>query len=126
MLNVYRGGSLHQNLRDVYPGHPELWSPLPRKRVRLTEGSRIGDLMRVGEVSVNSLHRQAIDRLGAGLRVTGRDEYGTVQAIEDPAATFRIGVQWHPEFLIYSRSERRLFEGFVNAVRRFAAARQSS
>jgi putative glutamine amidotransferase len=123
MLNAYYGGSLHQDMRAVFPEHPDLWSPLPRKRVRLEDGSRIAELMKVREVSVNSLHRQAIDRVGSGLRITGRDEYGTVQSIEDPEAIFRVGVQWHPEFLIHHRTQRRLFRGFVEAVRRFAATR---
>jgi putative glutamine amidotransferase len=124
MLNVYYGGSLHQDLRAVFTEHPALWTPLPRKRVRLAPDSRIAGLMGVADIRVNSLHRQAIDKVGTGLQVTGWDEYGTIQAIEDPSALFRIGVQWHPEFLIHHRAQRRLFGGFIAAVRAFMAARQ--
>jgi len=121
MLNVYYGGSLHQDMRAVYAGHPAIWTPLPRKRVHLEEGSRLAELTRRREVVVNSLHRQSIDRLGENLLVTARDEYGSVQAVEDRGARFRVGVQWHPEFLVYQRAQRRLFEGFVTAVRAHAA-----
>jgi len=72
---------------------------------------------------VNSLHHQSIDRVGEGLSVVGMDSYGTVQAVEAAAAPFRVGVQWHPEFLIYQRAQRRLFEGFVTAVRERSARR---
>lgn len=123
MLNVYYGGSLHQDLRAVFTDHPALWTPLPRKRVRLARDSRIARLMEVDEVRVNSLHRQAIDRVGTGLQVTGWDEYGTIQSVEDPGAAFRIGVQWHPEFLIHHRAQRRLFGGFIAAVRQFMSSR---
>lgn len=121
MLNVFHGGSLHQELHEVYPHHPRIWTPLPRKRVALSEGSGLARRMRRETVVVNSLHHQAIDRIGAGLEVVGRDEYGVVQAIEHPGRAFRVGVQWHPEFLIFQRAQRRLFEGFVEAARAYAA-----
>ena len=124
MLNVYHGGSLHQDMLAVYTDHPNLWTPLPRKRLHLVDDSKLAGLMRDEDVTVNSLHRQAIDVVGQGLRVTARDEYGTVQAVEDPEAEFRVGVQWHPEFMIHHGTQRRLFEGFVEAVRRYAADRR--
>src|SRR3546814_3132135 len=41
------------------------------------------------------------------LAVVARDEHDIVQGIEDPDATFLIGVQWHPEFLIFNRGQQR-------------------
>jgi len=120
MLNVAYGGTLHQELRNVYKDHPPLRTPLPRKRVTLTAGSRVAALIGRNELTVNSLHHQAVDTLGDELAVSGRDEYGTVQAIEDAKAPFRIGVQWHPEFLLTRRSHRRLFAGFADAVRHYS------
>jgi putative glutamine amidotransferase len=70
----------------------------------------------VDHLHVNSLHTQSIDKLGAGLKVTARDRHDVVQAVEDASAFFRIGVQWHPEFMIYRSSQRRLFRAFVHAV----------
>lgn len=124
MLNVFHGGSLHQDLYSVYVDYPRMWTPLPRKRVEFVEDSQIARLMRLASVRVNSLHTQAIDRLGARLRVAGRDEYGVIQAIEDPSADFRLGVQWHPEFLLYRRSQFRLISAFATTVRRRSAALQ--
>lgn len=47
-------------------------------------------------VAVNSFHHQAVDRLGRGLRVSGRAGDGVVEAIELDGAPV-LGVQWHPE-----------------------------
>jgi len=123
MLNVFYGGTLHQDVRRVYIGMPKMWSPLPRKSVRLDEGTQLAEVLGLPPLRVNSLHNQAIDRTGYGLRIAGRDEYEVVQAIEDPAAAFRVGVQWHPEFLIYKARHRRLFRAFVAAVKTYAAQR---
>jgi putative glutamine amidotransferase len=68
------------------------------------------------DVRINSLHNQGIDRLGAGLVVSGRDLDGIVQAVEDPRRDFRVGVQWHPEFLLFSGIQRRLFRALVAAA----------
>jgi len=117
MMAVEAGGRLHQDLHAAHADHPPMRTPLPRKRVRLAGGSRVAALMRRESVVVNSLHHQAIDRPGRGLAIVGRDAWGSVQAIEDAAAPFRIGVQWHPEFLIWQPAQRRLFAGFVAAAR---------
>ena len=122
MLNVFYGGSLHQDVRRVYNNMPKMWSPLPRKTVHLEEGTKLAGLLGLTPLRVNSLHRQAVERVGETLKVSGRDEYGVIQAIEDPSALFRVGVQWHPEFLIYRARHRQLFKAFVSAVRVYRSA----
>ncbi len=123
MLNVFMGGSLHQDIRAANAKVPDMWTPLPRKTVHFVQATLLQRIFDRDELRVNSLHRQAIDRLGVGLRVAGRDEFGVIQAIEDPDAHFRAGVQWHPEFLIYQSSHRRLFHAFVDAIDRHIARR---
>jgi putative glutamine amidotransferase len=126
MLNVFHGGSLHQDVSAAYANMPRIWTPLPRKRVHVVRGTKIAGLLGVEQLTVNSLHRQAIDRVGRDLKISGTDEFGVVQSIEHMSAEFRIGVQWHPEFLIYRASHRRLFSAFVKAVRHHAAARREA
>ena len=45
----------------------------------------------------SSHHHQAVDRLGAGLRVTARAPDGIVEGIELDGDAWIVGAQWHPE-----------------------------
>ena len=120
MLNVFRGGTLHQNVVATYAIRRHPRTPLPVKRIEIAPGSRLAQAVRVERIRVNSLHKQAVDRLGQGLRIAARDRHGMVQAVEDRTAAFRIGVQWHPELLFYRPHHRNLFAAFVAAARSHA------
>lgn len=118
ILNAHRGGNLHQDIHVVYKGVPQLWTPLPKKRVTVEEGTSLHRIMGVTRFRANSLHRQSIDRLGKGLRISATDRYGIVQAVEceEREGRFLLGVQWHPEFMIYRAPQRRIFQAFRDAV----------
>ncbi len=75
---------------------------------------------------VNSLHRQAIADLAAGLAVEASAPDGTIEAVRvKDAPGFAIGVQWHPEYWVESDGpSSRLFAAFGKAVRDRMAARQ--
>ena len=76
---------------------------------------------------MNSLHRQAVDRLAEGLLVEARAPDGTVEAVSVAAAPdYAFGFQWHPEYWAETDApSRRILEGFGAACRRFAARRAS-
>ncbi|MEL6453036.1 MAG: gamma-glutamyl-gamma-aminobutyrate hydrolase family protein [Pseudomonadota bacterium] len=116
MLNIVAGGSLDQ---DAYGTHQtrNVKTILPRKTVRIADGTRLGGLAGTGDMRVNALHSQAVDRVGIGLRVAARDSTGMIQAVERVRAPFALGVQWHPEHLFYMRRHRALFRGLVSAAR---------
>ena len=116
MLNIHLGGGLHQEVREAYENVPKMWTPLPVKTVTVEKDTRLERIIGRHSFRANSLHHQSIDRLGQGLRLAAKDEYGVVQAVEDPAALFRIGVQWHPEFLLWRGPHRRLFRAFAVAA----------
>jgi putative glutamine amidotransferase len=59
-------------------------------------------------------HHQAVDKLGEGLIAAAWSEDQVVEAIEYPANTFTMGIQWHPEEL---PEDFGLFRGFVEAAR---------
>jgi gamma-glutamyl-gamma-aminobutyrate hydrolase PuuD len=49
---------------------------------------------------VNTLHHQAVNRLGKGLAVEAHSaEDGVIEAIRYEGPEYLVGVQWHPEFL---------------------------
>jgi len=116
MINVSRGGTLHNDIHLAYAGMPRLRSVLPRKRIRIVGGSGLHRLLRLESCRVNALHGQAVDRLGAGLRIVATDRWGMVQGIEATDGRFLLGVQWHPEFLIFNPAQRRLFQALRSAA----------
>ncbi len=118
LINVYRGGSLYQNLPEDIPGIHLRRHVMARKRIQILSGSLLEHVMHVHHVLVNSLHQQGVRDLGEGLRVSARDEWGVVQAIENSerGGPFLLGVQWHPEYLFTRREHRRLFRDLVVAA----------
>jgi putative glutamine amidotransferase len=118
MINVFLGGSLHTDIHAVYEQAPRQRTVLPRKTVHVTPDSRLGSILECLHCRVNALHHQSVDVVGRELRVVARDEHDMIQAIEDPAQRFVIGVQWHPEFLIFDRGQQRLFRRLVQTARR--------
>lgn len=117
MLNVALGGSLDQNAYATYRESRKMWTVLPKKTIEVTPQSDLGRIVGLDPMRVNSLHSQAVDRLGEGLRVAARDRAGMIQAVERAGAAFAIGVQWHPELLFYARRQRALFAALVAAAR---------
>ncbi|MBX3406097.1 MAG: gamma-glutamyl-gamma-aminobutyrate hydrolase family protein [Phycisphaeraceae bacterium] len=65
---------------------------------------------------VTSHHRQAVRDAGR-LRVVARAPDGVIEAIDDPARPFYLGVQWHPERTAHAGAGLALFEALVAAAR---------
>lgn len=109
LINIVLGGNLHQDVRSIREKTLNRPGLLPTKRVYLEKGSEIGRICGQTHIRVNSLHHQAVDRPGDGLNAVGWDRDRIVQAIESESARPIIGVQWHPEYLIYLPSQLALF-----------------
>lgn len=116
MINVALGGSLHTDIHEVYEMAPRMRTVLPKKTVSIVPGSRLDRILRCNPCRVNALHHQSVNRIGRGLTIVAQDENGIVQAIESNAAPFLIGVQWHPELLVWKRPQQRLFAALASAA----------
>jgi putative glutamine amidotransferase len=116
-LNVAAGGGLHMDVTGAFTQtrYPQHWLEQVyfRKRVVITPASRLRMIVGSDALWVNSIHKQAVEALGDGLIVAAREVNGAVQAIEDPARRFWVGVQFHPEFMLYRAEMRRIFSAFV-------------
>jgi putative glutamine amidotransferase len=108
-MNVAFGGTLHQKVHEVagFLVHREHTDdPLevqygPSHRVEFTDGGMLQQVTGQSGALVNSLHWQAVDRLGEGLLVEARAEDGLVEAVTvRDAPGFALGVQWHPEWKV--------------------------
>ena len=116
MINIHLGGTLHADIYSSFEGVKRMRTVLPRKTVTVAPNTRLSAILGHDACRVNSLHHQAVDRLGAGLVVSARDTDGIIQASENPDHPFLVGVQWHPEFLIFTRLQQRLFRALVDAT----------
>ena len=122
LINIFFGGTLHQEVSAMELSRRHLRSVLPGKRIEILSGTRLRSILAIHAITVNALHHQAIDVPGEGLIVSAKDRNGLVQAIEHPGHAFLLGVQWHPEFMPYLWHTQRLFGGYAKAVKRRAGA----
>ena len=117
LLNVRCGGNLFQDLKSRRKLTSNRRTLLPLKTLCLEPDSHLARLLGVERGKINSLHNQAIDQVGEGLVISARDLDNITQAIEAPGRRFVMGVQWHPEFLLFMRRQRRLFQALVTSAR---------
>ncbi|MEP0941869.1 MAG: gamma-glutamyl-gamma-aminobutyrate hydrolase family protein [Rhizobiaceae bacterium] len=137
-LNVAFGGSItasFQKNRQI-DGHGYPWSGTMDERfalahgLKIKPGSCIAQILQEqivdGSVPVNSLHTQALDRLGDRVVVEATSEDGTIEAVTiTDAPGFVVGVQWHPEYWAASDSaSNAILRAFGDATRTYLATKQ--
>lgn len=117
VLNVALGGGLEQHVPDRVGTnvHKETAGVFAEHDVAVLPDTRLASILGA-HADVKSHHHQGYGALGAGLREAARAPDGTVEALEDPARRFALGVLWHPE----EGEDMALFEALV---REAAAAR---
>lgn len=132
-LNVALGGTLAAELQER-EGSLDHRAPVSddqdqrfaiRQKISIAPGSCLADVFGAGDINVNSVHRQGIDRLGPRLQVEAVAEDGTVEAVSvRDARAFAVGVQWHPEYWVHSDdNSAKIFRAFGDAARAHAALR---
>lgn len=132
LLNVALGGTLFQDLPNQLDGDllHEQTAPIDERwhGARIRTDSRLGEVMGMEQLRINSFHHQGVDRLAPGLQASVWAEDGLVEGVESTEHPWVMGVQWHPE-----RGEaeawhdprdpnRRLFWAFAEAAREWSAA----
>ena len=116
LINVVLGGTLHQDIRPLRKRTYNRPGLLPTKQVRLEPDSVLAGICGKTHLRVNSLHHQAIRDAGADLKVVGQDLDTITQAVESSAGRPILGVQWHPEYLLYLPSQFALFRWLLRRV----------
>lgn len=87
-------------------------------RVSLTPGTRLAALVAAPSMLVNSSHREAIGELTPAVVASAYSDDGVIEAIELPARSFAIGLQWHQErFVASDHPGNRVFRGLIEACR---------
>ena len=139
ILNVALGGTLIQDIPSqtssvirhaLAPGaDAQASKAVVAHEVSVTAGTRLHAILGPqldarGMCGVNSRHHQAVKDLGRDLVVTAVAPDGIIEAIERPASSFCVGVQWHPENFCREDAYNfaALFRAFVSAAERRAVA----
>jgi putative glutamine amidotransferase len=117
MLNVVFGGTLRQHLPEQLSHMDRTNGYLPTQRAFIEPDTQLRQIIGAAEVKINSLHHQAVDQIGPGLRVTARTAE-VVEGLEVIGSDSVVGVQWHPELLIDTADNLRLFDWLVATASR--------
>jgi putative glutamine amidotransferase len=120
VLNVALGGDLEQHVPDRIGTdlHKEVNGVFADHDVDVLAGTRLASILDDRQ-DVKSHHHQGFGRLGSGLREAARAPDGTVEALEDPARRFTVGVLWHPE----AGEDTALFRALVTEAAEYRSAR---
>jgi len=123
LINVYYGGNIYQNidLLDLKTEHFNLEKPKDYKahKVKINKGSHLHKALHKNEIATNSLHHQAINKLGEGLSVSAMSEDGLIEGIEDGSRNLLFAVQWHPEMMFEKFEEqKKIFTYFIDSIKK--------
>lgn len=104
-INVVFGGTLNQlienhNLRDS-----------KKHKIELKKNSLLYDIYKEKNRKVNSYHKQSVNKVAPGFKITAISSDGVIEAIENENI---IAVQWHPEVV----NDIKLFERFIDMCKR--------
>jgi putative glutamine amidotransferase len=124
IINVYRGGTIIQDIESEIPAAVQHESGEPRERLShrllIEKDTLLGKISNSETASVNSHHHQAVGKTGANLIVSARSSDKVIEAIEDPRPEkFVVGVQWHPELCFeWDGFSRNLFDAFLSRTKK--------
>ncbi|MBP7865483.1 MAG: gamma-glutamyl-gamma-aminobutyrate hydrolase family protein [Acidobacteria bacterium] len=131
-INVFHGGTLHQDLPTGYRRKPAV----PHRckdgesylrsdhTVTIRKGSLLARASGATRLTVNSYHHQGLDRIGRGLTVTARSADGLPEAVEGKHGPFLLGVQFHPERDFENEPPfEGIFRAFLAAAERYRAGK---
>lgn len=121
-INVALGGTLYTDIADQLPGalrHP-CYPAYPRDYLAHTVDIHINThltaITKQTQMKVNSMHHQGIKEIAQELTVSAISLDGLIEGVEFMFHPFFLGVQWHPECLPDSPSDRALFSALVRAA----------
>ena len=117
LINVSLGGTLIQDIKSLKFETIEHEQLNPRNQtshqVHIEPRTLLHRIVGEDTIDVNSAHHQAINKLGDGLKISGKSKDGIIESIESLNHKWCIGIQWHPEFFI-TKSDKLIFIDFIH------------
>lgn len=119
VMNVACGGTLYQDLTEFSSSVSKHMQETDRgdvsHPVTIHEDTQLFELFG-SRIWTNSYHHQALKQVAENLRVAAQSDDGVVEAVEVRDYPFGIGLQWHPEAMMFSDDAMLpLFEAFIQA-----------
>ncbi len=119
LLNVYKGGSLYQDIgeagfTDIEHANPYENALKHIHEVEIEKNTKLEEVLNIKNLKVNSIHHQAIKKLGKNLIVSAKSTDGIIEGIETTDVWEAIGVQWHPEYISNDKASTDLFSWLIN------------
>lgn len=124
IMNLALGGDIYQDLAADCPGalqhrqrQPEIYVSHP---VQIVADSLLHRIVQQDTLLVNSLHHQAVRRMGRDFLPCAKAPDGIIEAAYLKEHPFFLGIQWHPERL-WERdcASKALILAFVSACKAF-------
>ncbi len=134
-LNVACSGTLHARVHELdgrqdhrRPENPDLDVQYGTKHsISLLKDGLLSSILETrGPIEVNSLHWQAVDKLGVSLQIEAWADDSTVEAISMPNSKgFLLGIQWHPEYKAKENPiSAAIFSAFDQAIQDYRHSKQ--
>jgi len=123
LMNVALGGSIIVDLRTA--GYDDHRSPMDTPnihKVHIDPHSMLFFAAGTSEVDINTLHHQALDALGRGIKVVAYAPDRVIESVEwaqKDNMPFFLGTQWHPERHAETSLSRNIGELFLKDVQRY-------
>ncbi|MFP5385745.1 MAG: gamma-glutamyl-gamma-aminobutyrate hydrolase family protein [Bacteriovoracia bacterium] len=133
LINVYFGGTLHQDLQTtlntpIEHRNAELYDKV-HHQVICTEKSLLKDIYGLNELNVNSVHHQGVKTLGKDLivdAISPDDQLIEAFHYKNLQDNYVVAVQWHPEFSHTLKGKLTdpdpLYHHFLNTVKNLRKA----
>jgi putative glutamine amidotransferase len=112
-INVFLGGSLHQDLREKTKDHQKI---AQGQKVSIIDGVVFKRILPL-QFEINSYHHQAVHVLAPNLVASIVSEDGVIEAIEHTSLPI-IAVQWHPEIDAKSDISTLIFHQFIQMIKK--------
>jgi putative glutamine amidotransferase len=116
-------GGYSELIKDSKYEHKQIGVPYVHD-VAITGSSRLVSIFNGQRIGVNSRHKYYVECPGK-YNIVALSADGYVEAIEMNNGNFNVGVQWHPEDLVDSVPNNRLFSSFIDHATIFKNNKES-
>ena len=117
VINVALGGTLYQDIKFISTenhGQKKDFDK-PIHNINIEKNSLLYTITKKQKTNTNSMHHQAIKKLGRNLIISAKASDGIIEAVEGRKHNFCIGLQWHPEWQS-SEIDNMIFKAFCKNV----------